>query len=631
MGQGAADRSLAVHGSVDLDGTDAEGTARVPIHGQAQPTVTLDEPSRRRIAVGAGETHRLDHHAAVVQTSDQPQPRRRSQQPVQFADAEREAATPSVEGDLPGRAGARHRGGDRSAESPFGAVAQTGGVGDLGPAAEAEPAEQVASARAGHLQRPPLGVQPFEQDRAVGQSRRLEPDSGSRAQQAPDHAGARAAGSAQISIDIVAAVARPDIDRPADTLRPIAGQFSVEEVDRAVQGPAVRIAAEPGRPGRGPACRRPRQPRQRRRRYADADAARNAPVADPDPPAGAGTQVFGHQPPADALQAVVVPGRRNGQGELGGASDAAHERLQQVRARKVREAGDIGLIGAVSALDHQRGEIARPHLGVDDLAIDDRIGEERLVRRIAQCARDGAAPGLPGAQVEAHVGDVVADRGGQTQEVAGAAVAVGVDRHPFEALARDERLARQLPASVFLAEALQQFDVSGEAVNVDGQRLRAWRFGRGLDQRAADQADDVRFDVRGVEAAGDQRPPVPVDPHLARLEPYPVGVGHRHPIDGEVVEQVSAHALDVDASVAPQLLAGDEARHQAPTGVGQQIHPSADRGHQQQGGQDGESHAAEEGDGLQPRALLPRLFHSGCFGRFRRGRRFGQNACPMLT
>src|SRR5690606_9612827 len=96
-------------------------------------------------------------------------------------------------------------------------------------------------------------------------------------------------------------------------------------------------------------------------------------------------------------------------------------------------------------------------------------------------------------------------------------------------------IARQLPAAVFLAEALQKLHIGGETVDVDRDRLAAGRIAGGFDLGAADQADDVGFDVGGVEAPHDQGPEAPVDADLLRLQPDSVSVGDGDGVDGEVV------------------------------------------------------------------------------------------------
>ena len=50
--------------------------------------------------------------------------------------------------------------------------------------------------------------------------------------------------------------------------------------------------------------------------------------------------------------------------------------------------------------------------------------------------------------------------------------------------------------------------------------------------------------------------------NLAGLQPDTAGVGDGDAVDGEIVEQVATHALDIDPSIAAQLLAGDETGHQ---------------------------------------------------------------------
>ena len=146
------------------------------------------------------------------------------------------------------------------------------------------------------------------------------------------------------------------------------------------------------------------------------------------------------------------------------------------RAGEVDEAADPGPVLAVASLDDQGGEVAGPHQGVDDLAVDDSGGRKGLIRRIAEGPGDGAAPGLAGPQIDPHILDLAAEGGGQAQEVALPTVAQGADGGRLGPGARDVGLTGQFPAPVLLAEVFQQFDVGAEGIDVDGQRGRTRRL-----------------------------------------------------------------------------------------------------------------------------------------------------------
>ena len=236
---------------------------------------------------------------------------------------------------------------------------------------------------------------------------------------------------------------------------------------------------------------------------------------------------------------------------------------------------------------------------MDHVGVQHGNGGEGLVRRIAQGAGQGAALGLVGAQVQPRLLQLAAEGGRQAQEVAGAVQAVGVDARGLGAPTRDVGVARQRPAAVFLGEALHQLDVGREAVDVDRQGLGAGRLAAGrVDDGPADQTDDVGADFGGVEAARQQRPVGPVDPHVAGVQPNAVAVGDRDPLQREVVEQVALQPIDVDAAVAADLLALDKAGDQLAAGVRDDVEASAEQGGRDQQGQPAEHAADDEADRL---------------------------------
>ena len=277
--------------------------------------------------------------------------------------------------------------------------------------------------------------------------------------------------------------------------------------------------------------------------------------------------------------------------------------------------------------------MTRLHSGVDHLAVDQGVGGERLVRRIAQRAGDGAALRFLRPQVQAQVRHLFAEGGGEAQVIARAAEAVGVDVGGLGAEARNGRVARQAPAAVFLGEVLQQFDIGRELVDHHADGGGAGRLaGRRLGHRAADQADLVGADLVGVETAKDELKIAPVHAHVARLQPDAVAIGDRDAGQGEVVEQVAGQSLDVDAAIAADLLAGHEAGDQLAARAAEQIGAPADKGDQRQNDHRRQNRADDQAGDLQARALLLRLDRRGLrLGLVGRGRRrVGQKAWPML-
>ncbi len=134
-----------------------------------------------------------------------------------------------------------------------------------------------------------------------------------------------------------------------------------------------------------------------------------------------------------------------------------------------------------------------------------------------------------------------------------------------------------------------------------------------------------------MEPAGDEGPPVPVDTNFSRLQPDASGIGDGNAVDSEVVEQIAVQALHIKPAKAAEFLAVDQGGYPLPSGIRQEIHPSADRDDDKQSGKDGRRDTAEECEGLQSRTRL----RYGLDGRIRSvvGRRggIGQNAWPMLT
>ena len=256
-----------------------------------------------------------------------------------------------------------------------------------------------------------------------------------------------------------------------------------------------------------------------------------------------------------------------------------------------------------------------------------------MIGRIAQRPGDRTALGFIGAQIDAQIFGLVAESGGQTQIIALAVQAVGVDVGGLDALARNRGVAAEGPAAVFLGEAFQQFDIGAEAVDVDGDGLRPARFARRLKLGTAQQADLARADFRCMEAPRQQRPVGPVDADVGRFQPDALFVGHGDALQTEVVEQIALKSLDVDPAVAADLLTRDEAGDQFAPRVGHQIHPSAHQGDDDKRQQTGEGHARDEGSQLQTRALalglLGRRIGDVC-AHFVRRRCVGQNAWPML-
>ncbi len=214
--------------------------------------------------------------------------------------------------------------------------------------------------------------------------------------------------------------------------------------------------------------------------------------------------------------------------------------------------------------------------------------------------------------------------------VALAVQAEGVDVDLLVAPTRNLGVAAQGPAAVFLGEALHQLDLGAELVDVDAQGLGAAGLGPRLELGTAEQTDLVRADLGRMEAPHQQGPVGPVEANIGRLQPDAVRIGDGHPLQGEVVEQVALQALDVDAAIAADLLAGDETGDQFAAGIRDQIHSPANRQDDAQGQQGGDHDARDEGDQLQTRAFsllgLGRRFRFG----FMRRRSVGQNAWPML-
>ncbi|MND99067.1 hypothetical protein D3C80_914430 [compost metagenome] len=175
--------------------------------------------------------------------------------------------------------------------------------------------------------------------------------------------------------------------------------------------------------------------------------------------------------------------------------------------------------------------------------------------------------------------------------VALAVQAEGVDVDHLVALAGDFGVAAQGPATIFLGEVLHQLDVGAELVDVDRDGLGAAGLGAGFQQGAADDADLVGADLAGVETAHHQGPVGPVHADVGRLQPDALFVRHRDAAQGEVVEQIAFEPLDVDAAVAADLLARDEAGDQLAAGIRDQIHPPAYGQHNGQG-QQGRDHDA---------------------------------------
>src|SRR5690606_32321261 len=188
-------------------------------------------------ALGAGEASLLDGDAAAGQGAGGLQARGRAEQAVEFPESDAEIAAAGVEGEAPRPAGARHGGGDRSAESTLRPAIDAAGVGDLGAPAEAEAAEQVAPAAALEDQRLPAQVDAAQQEGAVGLPRRREAQARRGAEQAPDDAGAGAAGDRQVAVQLHTAALHGDIERAAQTRGPVAGRVEAEQVHRTAQPP----------------------------------------------------------------------------------------------------------------------------------------------------------------------------------------------------------------------------------------------------------------------------------------------------------------------------------------------------------------------------------------------------------
>ncbi|MNI51553.1 hypothetical protein D3C73_1062830 [compost metagenome] len=247
-----------------------------------------------------------------------------------------------------------------------------------------------------------------------------------------------------------------------------------------MQGPDLGVALEHAGIGGGTGDRAAHQAAERRRVQLQADSLGRGIVRGADQTAGAGFDVVGVQAPGHALIAFALGVRRHGEAEAGGAADTLDEGLQQVRAGEVGVTRHLGAGVAIGPLHQKRAKLAGLDGHVDDLAVDHGDGREGLIRRIAQRSGDRAALGFIGAQVDPQVFGFVAESGGQTEIVALAVQAVGVDVGALDALARNGGVAAEGPAAVFLGEAFQQFDIGAEAVDVDGQSLRPAWFARRL-------------------------------------------------------------------------------------------------------------------------------------------------------
>ncbi|MNS40154.1 hypothetical protein D3C72_724580 [compost metagenome] len=560
--------------------------------------------------------------------------RRLAQQTIQFVHADSHAGAAPVEAERPGRVSAGLAGLDRPLERALGAGTDARDVCDVGVAPEAEAAGDAASARAGQGQGLTATVDLLQHIGAVGGARTLQLDTRRRPQQGADDAGGRAADRAGVGSDVELALVDGDVERTRDAGGAVAGQVGVLQAGRALQRPGRGVALEDagvgGCFGQGEAG----QPRQRRGGDRQVDPVGRIAVLELDHAAGVGLDVFSVQGPGHALEAFAGLVRHGGETEAGGAADALDEGGQQVRAREVGIAADARPVLAIAALDRQGDEVARLDLDVDDLAVDHGDGREGLVRRIAERPGDRSALGFAGAQVDAQVRRRLADDGLQQQVVALAVQAEGVDVDHLVALAGDLGVAAQSPAAVFLGEILHQLDVGAELVDIDRDGLRAAGLGAGLQQGTADDADLVGADLAGVEAAHQKGPVGPVHADVGRLQPDAVLVRHRDAAQGEVIEQVALEPLDIDAAVAADFLAGDEASDQLTPGIRHQIHPPADRQDDGQGQQGRDHDARDEGDQLQARAFALRRLGGRVGGGFRFGgvrrRSVGQNAWPML-
>ena len=244
LGQGAGQGPASVHVAADLDRTGREGAARVPVQGQPQAAIGLDQALRPGAAGGAGQLAAIDLDPTVVETAGQLQARGAAQQAVQFGHADREIAAPAVEVHDPRGAGAGGGGPNGTAEGALGVGQDARGVGQPRLAPEAQASQQVARTGPGHGQPLAPRVDPFQQDGAVLHPRGLQLDPGRRAQQAADDALGRAAVGAHVSVQVHAAVANLDVDGTRDAGGAVAGEGGVEQADLPLQRPVLRVALE---------------------------------------------------------------------------------------------------------------------------------------------------------------------------------------------------------------------------------------------------------------------------------------------------------------------------------------------------------------------------------------------------
>jgi hypothetical protein len=453
-------------------------------------------------------------------------------------------------------------------------------LNDSPPSRPRDPAPLEAQACAGR-------VHLLQQHAAVREDRQRGLGRGPRAQQAGDNAASGPARALQVGFDVVAALGEAGFDRAADPLQAIALDGQAAQLGVAGDFPGLGIAgetaAELGRSAQGVA----HQLGGRWSGKVDVHALDRAAGLRIDVAPRGDVQVLGVQHPAHGP--AVGLGLPPGHAEARFRPQTLGEGRQQVRSREhdVARGDRAGLIPPSAG--QQGGEGAGAHYGMEvalaqgsaRLGVDD----EGLVRRVAQRSGDRPALGLERFSVQLQAAGT-ADAEVRVQIVARPIAAERPDLARLGPDPLDVGFTAQAPAAVFLAEALQQFDVGVEAVDVDGQRHGPGRLDLGLQLGSPDQLHLVGGDQGGVEASVDQGPVTPVDPDLTRVQPYALGVGDGDPVQGEVVEQVALQAIDVDPPVAPKLLAVDEAGHQvAPS---RRQHPiaaaQADDQHQHQQG-----------------------------------------------
>ncbi len=199
-------------------------------------------------------------------------------------------------------------------------------------------------------------------------------------------------------------------------------------------------------------------------------------------------------------------------------------------------------------------------------------------------------------KVQTQILGVFAEGRRQSQEVASTAEASGIDIRRLITRAGDVGIARQGPTSVLFGEVLQQFDIGCKFVDHNAQRLRTAGLGRRLQHGTADQADLVGGDFVGMETTENERQIGPVHADIGGFQPHAIHVRHRDAVQGKVVEQIAAQALDIDLAVTTDLFAGHKGGDQFAACIRHQIVAPAHHGHDPEADQRPDADPRKDGD-----------------------------------